>query len=117
MFVVNNVGWFYLAYSLQELLRNETATVLVTLLLLGVLAVSILGLEVLDQGVDVLIFVVRVLGLGLRGRGGLVLGVLLVEVAGLNLRVQRRRAVFGHCEVTAWYCKLGFCLNFKRQVS
>lgn len=87
---------------MQKLLRNETATVLVTLLLLGVLAVSILGLEVLDQGVDVLIFVLLVLDLGLLRRGGLGWGgVLLVEVAGLNLRVQRRRVgVVGHGEMS-----------------
>lgn len=87
-----------MAYGLQELLRNETATVLVTLLLLGILAVAILGLEVLDQGVNVLILVLVVLSLGLLGRGGLDWGgVLLVEVAGLNLRVQRRRVgVVGH---------------------
>lgn len=87
-----------MAYRLQELLRNETATVLVTLLLLGVLAVAILGFEVLDQGVNVFILVLVVLSLGLLGRGGLDWGgVLLVEVAGLNLRVQRRRVgVVGH---------------------
>lgn len=84
-------------YCLEKLLRNDATTVLVALLVFLFLAVAILGLEVLDQGVDVLVFILVVLGLDL---GGNVLGgclVLLVEVARLNLRVQRRRAVFGHC--------------------
>lgn len=91
-----------MAYSLQELLGDETATVLVALLLLVLSTVSVLGLEVLDQGVDVLIFVLVVLDLGLLGRGVLGWGgVLLVEVAGLNLRVQRRRVgVVGHGEMS-----------------
>lgn len=84
-------------YCLEKLLRNHATTVLVALLVFLFLAVAILGLEVLDQGVDVLVLILVVLGLDL---GGNVLGgclVLLVEVARLNLRVQRRRAVFGHC--------------------
>lgn len=84
-------------YCLEKLLRNDATTVLVALLVFLFLAVAILGLEVLDQGVDVLVLILVVLGLDL---GGNVLGgclVLLVEVARLNLRVQRRRAVFGHC--------------------
>ncbi|KUI57714.1 hypothetical protein VP1G_10929 [Cytospora mali] len=77
------------------LFRNDTATSLVALLVFLIQTVSILGLKILDQGVDVLIFLVIDLGLGVVG--GLSSLTLLVEAARLDLRVQRRRAVFGHC--------------------
>lgn len=68
-------------YGLEKLLRNDTTTVLVALLLLLVLAVTILGLEILNQGVDVFILLLVVLNLGL---GGVVLSgrlLLLIEVS------------------------------------
>lgn len=56
--------------GLKKLLGNETTTVGIALLLLLIfLDVSVLRLEILDQGVDVLIFLLADLGLGLVGGG------------------------------------------------
>lgn len=94
-------------YGLQKLLGDDTATVLVALLVLFILDVAILRLEILDQGIDVLVLLLVILHLGLLGggRGGSAL--LLVEVTRLNLRIQRRRAVVGHCSnMLRKYCGL-----------
>lgn len=74
--------------GLQQLLRDGPATAGSVLLILVVINVTILGLELLDQGIDVLIFLFLMLLLLRHGRrGGLLL---LVELARLDLRVQRR---------------------------
>ncbi|ROW03986.1 hypothetical protein VSDG_00847 [Cytospora chrysosperma] len=83
----------------NELLGDDTTTGLVALLLLVLLTVAILRLKILDQGVNVLIFVLVVLSLGEVVVGGLLRSLtLLVETASLDLRIQRRSAVFGHCD-------------------
>lgn len=81
------------------------------LILLFLVTVAVIGLEVLDQGIDVLVLVFVILGLDLCG-GGLdrLLG-LLVEVARLDLRVQRRRRVFGHCGVLRKECDFELLLE------
>lgn len=66
------------------------------LLLEGIAAV--LGLEVLDQGINVFILVVVILGLGL-GRRGIHRALLLVEFPRFDVGVQRRgvgRVGLGH---------------------
>ncbi|ROW06561.1 hypothetical protein VMCG_04318 [Cytospora schulzeri] len=82
----------------NELFGDDTTTGLITLLILLILTVTILGLKILDQGIDVLILILVVLRLGLVADRLLSSLTLLIETAGLDLRVQRRSAVFGHCE-------------------
>lgn len=81
--------------SLEHVLGDNTTAVDVRLLLLVIVvgAVAVVGLEVLNQGVDVLIFLL-LLDLGLDRRGGSSGGAgtgLLVEVTGGDVGVQRGR--------------------------
>ncbi|ROV95796.1 hypothetical protein VPNG_08757 [Cytospora leucostoma] len=65
--------------------NNTTASVVALLFLVIIQAVAILGFEIFDQGVDVLIFIFVVLDLGLVCR--LVELTLLIEAARLDLRI------------------------------
>lgn len=84
--------------GLELVLRNDTSTTGGGLLVVVDL-VAILGLEILDQGVHVLIGLL-ILGngsLGVVGSGSL--SSLLIEAASLDVGVQRRsadRLLFGH---------------------
>lgn len=103
-------------YSLEKLLGDNTTAVLVALLLFIVLGVTVLGLEVLNEGVNVLILFLILLNLRLGGSvlsGRLLL--FLVEVTRLDLRVQRRGAVFGHCEkLSRGACRVGLVYSRER---
>jgi hypothetical protein len=83
--------------SLEHVLGDSAATTGGgSLLLLLFELVSILGLEVVNEGINVLILIVIVdrgrLGGGSTSGRGVLLGALLVEAAGLDVGVQRRSA-------------------------
>lgn len=83
--------------SLEHVLGDSAAaTGGSSLLLLLFELVSILGLEVVNEGINVLILIVIVdrgrLGGGSTSGRGVLLGALLVEAAGLDVGVQRRSA-------------------------
>jgi hypothetical protein len=86
--------------SLELVLGDDTTTTGGSLLFVVDL-MAVLGLEVLDQGVHVLIglFIVGDGSLGVVGSGRS-LSSLLIEAASLDVGVQRRsadRLLFGHC--------------------
>lgn len=87
------------AVSLKHVLGDSAGTVGRPLLVLIFVLVAVLRLEILDQGIDVLVLIFRLI-LGGLGRGGLsggrsvggAVGALLVEATALDVGVQRRSA-------------------------
>lgn len=86
--------------GLKHVVGDRAATTGGGLLLLVIEVVAVLRLEVVDEGIDILILIlIRVGNLGLLGSRGtlggdvlLAVGALLVEAAGLDVGVERRSA-------------------------